>query len=400
MSGSVLDYQAGVESTEVVLSYAAESTWKVAPSVPTRILRMTGESLAGTKTRNRPQEIESSRQASPAVTTARQAGGGINFALSSGTYDGLFPSLMGSDWTADLAITGTNIAAAAAGNQLTGPAGTFNAVQVKQWVRIEGDGAWPAANAGFFFVSAKASDGSSITLRGGTLVNAAAGPAVRVRGSMIRNGRDVKTLYFQKELRDKWLRYPGCLVSGFTLNLGQGDFGSGSWTLIAADQFRPDTQADFGTGAQIAAPTGRIHDSVDGFKKALLDEVEFDSAITGVSLTVTREGAAQDYAMGSPESAGVRAGTLTASGTVRAFFRTWAQYENAEQEIATRFSFGSFDPDGAGYMFTLHSAVLVNPQFVAGARDSAVTAEYTLEGNPGADPNCTIQIDRFGKAGI
>lgn len=96
-------YQAGTESTFCTLGYHQEDAWGVALANPQmQALRFTGETLAGTKSRQRPNEIIATREASAAVTTEESAGGTVNFGLSVGTFDDLLAAVMGGEWTNDV----------------------------------------------------------------------------------------------------------------------------------------------------------------------------------------------------------------------------------------------------------------------------------------------------------
>jgi hypothetical protein len=100
-------YQAGAESTFAQLAYIQEAAWGITPATPKLTgIRFTGESLRGQKTRQRPGENNPSRAASAAVTMDESAGGGVNFALSYGTYDDLLAGLFGNDWATNALTNG------------------------------------------------------------------------------------------------------------------------------------------------------------------------------------------------------------------------------------------------------------------------------------------------------
>ncbi|MBC9176765.1 phage tail tube protein [Pseudoroseomonas ludipueritiae] len=104
---STTNYAAGLESNLVQLAYIQETAWGVMPASPKlKAIRFTGESLRGQKTRQRPSEINPSRVASSAVTTDETASGGIDFALSYGTYDDILAGLLGGEWTGDVLTNG------------------------------------------------------------------------------------------------------------------------------------------------------------------------------------------------------------------------------------------------------------------------------------------------------
>lgn len=99
-------YFAGIPTSDVEISYAPETTWGTAPLSGFKAIRLTSESLAGQKTRARPDEINTSRSASKPVTTQFTAGGNVSGALSYGTYDDWFASLFCSAWNTDELVNG------------------------------------------------------------------------------------------------------------------------------------------------------------------------------------------------------------------------------------------------------------------------------------------------------
>jgi hypothetical protein len=98
-------YSAGAQPSASYLAIGAETTWGTAATDLTR-LRFTTESLAGTKTRDRPNEVDGQRSVSMLVTTGEGAGGTINFAKSFKTYDDLIAAVLGGTWTADAVTDG------------------------------------------------------------------------------------------------------------------------------------------------------------------------------------------------------------------------------------------------------------------------------------------------------
>ena len=99
-------YQAGVEANQTRISYAVEATWGVAPAVAFKAIRYMSDTLAETKTRQRPSEINITREATQAVTTQQTAGGTINYALSYQTFDDFFSVVLQRDWQAFQTING------------------------------------------------------------------------------------------------------------------------------------------------------------------------------------------------------------------------------------------------------------------------------------------------------
>ncbi len=160
-------YQAGVETNNTQISYAPEAVWGTLPASAFQAIRYLRETLGGTKTRQRPQEINQTREASAAITTQQAASGAIDFALSFGTFDDLFSAALGSDWQTPVALAGaagdislTNVSSTSATLGST-TAGKFTAINAGQWIRLLGF--TNAANNGLYRVAAKVGS-TSLTL--------------------------------------------------------------------------------------------------------------------------------------------------------------------------------------------------------------------------------------------
>ena len=388
-------YLAGAESNAVVVSYGLEQAWGTAPATTFQALRMTGESLVGAKNRTRPQEVNPTAQESAAVTQQETASGGLNFALSFGTYDDLLQSLLNADWGAALAIAGAggDIAAVHTGNKITSiTAEKFAAVAVGQWIRNAGF--TNLANNGFFQVTAKP-DHQTLVLAGNTLVDETpAGAAVSIRGSMIRNAAVFHSLFIQKMLGvGQYLTYPGALVTGWTLNSQQGQYGQGSFTFAAKQQIK--ALADSSTGGVLPAPTGHVIDTVAGMQNLLLNGAPNCAVVKAVNLQAAKNGAGAQYGVGSAAAQGMLMGKLEIKGMVEVFFKDFATYDLYASETLVPLSFRQVDAAGSAYIITLPNAGLMNPKIQASGPNQPVMAQFDLEGNPDPTGSYTIQIDRF-----
>lgn len=324
-------YQAGIESNQVILAYAPEAVWGQAPAVPFQEIRYTGESLAGTKTRNRPAEVQATGEVVASITTQETAGGGVNFALSFGTFDDLIAGALKSEWVADTVTTGN--ASTPAGNQAA------------------------------------------------------------ARADSLVNGTEFRAFHIQKRFSlALFLRYPGSFVSAMTLTGGVGQFLNGSFTFLSQNE-QPFT-VDASTGAMLPPPSGRVHDPVGGFKGVYLDGVAIPGVVDSFTLSATAVGAASEYGMGSAASQGVIMGLLEIKGTVKVYFKDYVLYQRFKNETQGVVSFVTRDAAGNGYVISVLNANLLNPKINAGGPNQAVMATFDIEGNPRAAGG-TIQIDRL-----
>lgn len=393
------NYQAGVESNAVQLSYGKEANWGELSAVAFQALRMQSEGFQEQKQRSRPNEIRNDAQASPGVTQSIAAPGSLNFALSIGTYDDVLESMMLGGWRSTVAINavGGDIAFAATGNKITSTtANKFTNVPVGMWLDVRGCTLNPARM--FLYVVSKTSN-TDITVLGKTLVDETpAGTAVKIRnGGMLRNDAEFYSLYVQKMLGPNlFLRYPGAYTTQGTLNGQQGQFMSGSFNFAAIEELEATTNAS--TGAILPAPTGRIVDTVAGMTNLMLDGTPIAATVQALNLNIQKEGAGADYGIGSPKAQGMKMGTFTATGTASIFFKNFDLYQIYKQEREIPISYATVDNAGAGYMFSLPKVILGTSKITAGGPNQSVIAEFNIEANKDESLGTTMQIDRFAAA--
>jgi hypothetical protein len=65
-------FNAGIDSSDVIVRYGEEVTWNTVPAIAFQEIRLTGESLSEQKTRTRPEEIKADGFVSHALTTQVQ----------------------------------------------------------------------------------------------------------------------------------------------------------------------------------------------------------------------------------------------------------------------------------------------------------------------------------------
>lgn len=166
-------FNAGLDSSDIKLSFAKEAVWATIPAVVFSQLRVTAEDFTEEKTRTRPLEINPSGYAQHAITTQVAAKGSINFGLSFQTFDEFIKgALNNADFSHFLTITeiSADISAATTGNKFTSTlSGKFDLVTVG--ARIVVSGFTNAANNGSFIATAVVTGATpSITVTGATLV--------------------------------------------------------------------------------------------------------------------------------------------------------------------------------------------------------------------------------------
>lgn len=409
-------FNAGIDSSDVIVRYGEEVVWNTVPAIAFQEIRLTGESLSEQKTRTRPEEIKADGFVSHALTTQVQASGGINFALSYGTYDDMLSSLLNSDFSSDLAIQSvatTGIITAYDGSttalpNLTGAGfatngDLFNDVVAGQWIRVSG---YANANDGLYRVTAvdAANDEIQVSQTAGNGANivdadASTGSEVNIQGSYVRNGVAFRSFYIEKQLSASlFLFYAGSYISDGNLNAQVGGFLEGTFNFLSASEAKGTSTAS--TGGPVAAPTGRVIDTVAGFSQLEVNDTAIAAVVQGINWTVTKNNARGQYGLGSPDAQGMARGTIDVSGSMSVYFTDFTLYDLYKNETDQVISFAALDNLGEGYIFTLPGVTLMNPTVVAGGPDTDVVSEFQLEGNGGTGvyDGVIMQIDKIPAA--
>ena len=391
-------YQAGIEANNVEFSFGIEVTWGVVPAIAFTAIRLTGETMNKQRTRQRPLEINTTREAAASVTTQEVASGAINFAFSYGTYDEFFAVCLGNEWSALLTIVGvagdivfTN-SSATVGILTSGTASKFSTVTEKSYIRLLGF--TNTANNGWWYVTTKTS-ATSLTLTSNRLsvTETPAGTAAKVRGSTLVNSTEFRSFWLQNKLSTVlYLNYPGSYISGFTLQIQLGQFASGSFNIMSKTESSATSNSS--TGAVTAAPGGRVINPVSGYMYTMLAQVAVGATIDQISMTVANTGAAGEFGLGSSSAAGMLAGYLEASGSFRAYFPDFTLYAIFTAETAQNLTFLMQDANTDGYAFQFMSAVLSDAKIDAGGPGQPVYATYQFQADP-LSTGTTIRIDKL-----
>jgi len=410
-------FNAGIDSSDVVVRYGEEVVWNgpngdgTPPAVAFTEVRLTGESFAEQKTRTRPEEIKADGFVSHALTTQVQATGGLNFALSFGTYDDLLEGLLNGDFTTDLALDAITVdvlvdatLAVSGGIGFTSTlSGKFDALVAGQWFRASG---WVSGGAGVngiyrvtnvvagaspeLEVSATAGDGGTLA----ALDAQVSVGAEKFRGKMLRNGVAFHSYWFEKQLSAAlFLVYSGSYINDGNLTAQVGGFLEGTFNFLCASETSGTTTG--GTGPPNEAPVGRVIDTVAGFSNLEVNDVAIAAVVQGISWTVTKNNARAQYGLGQATAQGMARGTIDVSGTMSVYFTDFTLYDLYKAETDQIISFRALDDTGEGYIFTLPGVTLMNPTVVAGGPDSDVVSEFQLEGNGGSGDYASVimQID-------
>lgn len=391
-------YSAAIDTSDIKLAYVEETAWGVVPAGPPAFqqVRLTGESLSESKQRSRPNEIRPDGVVSHAITTQVGVEGSMNFALSAGTFDEFFEgALNATGWSTPVNISGATDISVTAPSTIASSSTNFvtSNITVGQWIRVSGF--TEAANNSYFRVTAVSTN--SMTVEGSFLTTESAGDSISITGSKIVNGTAFHSYVLEKQLASNlFLNYLGSYVTQLQINASVGNFVEGSIGLLAKAE--ASATSTVSSGAYTAATTGRVIDTVAGVAQIFLNGSAIAAPAQSLQLSITKQNARAQYAIGSDAAQGMGRGTIDVSGSLSLYFKDFTMYDYYKNETDVRISFRLTDNTGAGYMFTLPAATLMNPSIVAGGPDSDVLAEFQLEGNPsGTAPYSGVicQIDTF-----
>lgn len=389
-------YQAGSETNQTIISYGMEATWGTKPAVAFQAIRYTGETLSLNKTRARPSEINATREVSQAVTTQQIAQGSVNIALSFATFDDWFSIALNQDFQALQVINGIagDITFTTSGKVLSSTLTTkFANIAVGQWIQLLGF--TNTSNNGVWYVNAKADNSHlSLTSPRAVTTETPALTAAKVRASVAINGSTFKSMWMQNQLISaaNYLEYPGAYVSRATLQGSIGNLLTGSFDIIAQNETTATSNQS--TGAVTAAPTGPVNDPAVNFRNVLWNQAALSSGVDQFSLTIENTGAAAEFALGNVGAAGMLAGTFQATGSFRAFFKTFTEYNLFANETQGNLAFISGDGAGNAYVFSFTNAGLSAASVDSAGPGQAVYATFNIEGNP-QSAGGTFQIDRL-----
>lgn len=276
------------------VGYIAEANdnWGVTPATPRlEAVRITGEDLKHEKETIQSQEVRDDRQIADLVEVGVQAAGGMEFELSYGGFNNwlIAAALFNSATAIDTGAVTSDITAAT--QLVAGAANDFDDVPVGATVKVTG--AATAANNGLKLVTAKASDGSTLTFAAGSFTADEGAVDLTLTGLHLRNGTTRQSATFERRLLtstgvDYFQPFLGMVPDALTLNFESKQIVTGNATFLGklgtADDDSLDalvtgtkaTQVLTGSGNFVEDETVTIGATVYTFKDAPASANEVD----------------------------------------------------------------------------------------------------------------------------
>jgi len=253
-------------------------------------------------------------------------GAAYDFELCAATYDELMRGAIFSDadWSTAVNISKTDVAAVTSGNVMTCVAGwAGNNIAVGQWIYVDGF-TGTTANNGWHQVTALS--GTSLTVRGITLVDDAAGETVTVKGSQLLNGSTQSSYSVQQHYVDQTNKYHnllGARIDSFGVDISSGAIVSGNVAFTSLS--RNEATATIGSGSPTAAAGNTVISEADGFGKLSYAYTHPSYDIMGMSVSIAT-GARPRKPLGSQAYTQIQQNALEVTGTLEVYLEdgTWA----------------------------------------------------------------------------
>ena len=298
-----------------------ETTWGVLPSpVGLTKVRFTGDSFQHAKQTVVSNEIRPDRQVADLIEVGVDGSGGWEFELSYGEILRYLPAALFSAFTSQ--ATSKTVSLTAATGVVLGAAGDFANVAIGSTIRIAG--AVTPGNNGLKRVTAKAGDGSSITLGTGEIVADEASVAITISGQTITNGTTVHSFLVEKKLKDgSFMSFRGVMLNVLSLALTSRQIITGSIDTIGTQGYESTTTINNGGAAPAEPPADPVMSASVHVGAVEENGVALADALKSMTLSINNNLRGND-AISCKSIFEVGIGECNVSGQMQAYFKTHA----------------------------------------------------------------------------
>lgn len=404
-------------SSRAQMRYIPETVLGVTPTTGNpRELRITGESLDFTVTKEDSKEIRRDRQIGSMSLVGAETAGDTQFELSYAEYDPLIQAVMFGTYAAyGTDGVGTSFAATyvapSAGNGGTITAGTaptagsaLTTLQRGQWFRLISANANDVNFGKLFRVHPTiAPTATVITVDAATPLVAGTATGAIIQTSRLTNGTTKRSFTLEKEFSDiaQFMAYRGMVPGQMSLNFASRSLVTGAFTYMGTGFDNRGTT--FLPGTPTPSRTFDITNTSTGVGNLLENGAPVSGTfIKNLTLNVDNTLRGND-ALGFTGFADISEGSFKISGSLEAYFADGALYNRFLRDIETSLNFSVQDKLGNGYVFSLPKVNLSSGQVMAGARDQDIMATFEFmalsdDANTVPALRRTMFIDRVGVA--
>lgn len=367
--------------------------------------RVSGESLTQSIETVRSQELRADRMTPDSVITAGSAGGALNFELSHKTHDTFFEALLAGEFNpvaTNGVITISDATFSSVDNSINS-AGTHiphTKLERGQWFSVTG--AADAANNGIFRVSPTVAPTNAkiiVDVAHRTLATQSTPASVVLSSSRLKNGLEpLRTFTIEKEFSDigQFFTFVGMGVQSMNMEFATGSILSGSFNFLGLRCDRATATAF--TGAEVAATTTPVFNSVVGTEVMLDGAPIGDSCANSLSITVEtglRELRCISSGVGAAD---LNVGTFVMTMTTELYFsgNTAAVYDKMITGQPLSLAICVSDDEGNALAFTFNRCKIASSEVVAGGIDQDIVMSVTVDATIDSVSNSMMIIDRIG----
>ncbi|GBR47010.1 hypothetical protein AA11825_0531 [Acetobacter pomorum DSM 11825] len=389
-AGTTTGYAAGEQTNTSPVDYAQEITYNTPPAGTYQRLRITGESVAAQDSTTALDEINDLPETAETILTARSTSGSINGMLSYGTYDDFFAGILGADW-------GTTFFASQSSGATLNPRPDGATCNIKLFTADSITGQYVSrsfvsvtgfsnpANNGIFLLDVcgynpdTAPNSIVIRIFNPNCVNETATGRVTVKSLDLINANTDKTYTLRKKLAGQWQVFSGLMVNQIQIQLQKGQTPTVQIDFIGSDM--SITSVDISSAVN-AVTTSPLMDVVSGFLGCSIFGAKPAGCIQSATITLARDGAAQDTGMGHVGACGVQFGAFKASMDIEYFFKDYTEFLAWQAGQTGVVWVGIQGSDGYGYQFAILNGQIFNPKNPTSGKNSTIVTTISVTGNP------------------
>lgn len=364
-------------SSTTQLAYAEETTYGVIPKNG-KNLRMTGETMEQTISKEVSAEINATRQTAGMFLTDAQVSGGFNFELSAKEFDPLFEAFLMDDWK-DINNATAVLDFVAGSNELTVAGVVLDPKDfMYAWIRPTVTDQNDPNNKAFLITKVEeAGADTKITLAG----KLAKGTYTGFTAKRLTNGVKKRSFTFCKDLPEvaQTFVFKGMRAGKFTLNCESKAAITGSFDFIGSSMEVKDKIPFTKTEDSFANP---IMDGVLGMDTVFLNGEDIrDSYTAGVKqVTLEYDNNLQGLdAVGTLGNVEVMVGSISCTGTASMYFASAQAYEDTIKQKRFSLAWTMFDHEGNAYGITLPSIEFNDPKAPVSAKDQPVMIDLSFQ---------------------
>jgi hypothetical protein len=396
-------------SSAVAVRAIKESVFGVLPTVgnPTE-LRITGESLVYSISKESSKEINTSRTISSKVPVTASSSGGLQAEMQYATFDPMLESAMQSTFTAfgtngvgvatTVAATATTLTASSA----TSGSSAFTNLQKGQWFRVASAG----VNSGKILrVSTSVAPTSTvITLDANTPAVVSASESIQIQSARLTHGTTQTSWALERFNSDigVYLAYTGMTPSKFDIKVASGSLSSLSFDFMG--KAAVEGTATSLPGTVQPSPAYDIHSGVSGATNAIwMDGVPLAGTyVKSVDLSFDNALRSQE-AIGTLGAVGIGSGTINCTLSMSLFFANKDLFTKFKNNVNSSVIFSSVDAAGNGYIFSVPVANITDWKSNSSGKDNDQMVDVTVTAlNDAANATVALRkvlfIDRIGDA--